>query len=189
MCRECTVTYRVCSAGLCACAWTVNKLRTFGKHFTSTPHSVADRRCFEIAYMQLRELEAASVRMNWAFLPRQTIGVGRSYAVVPHWGVLVEFVAMFSRPFRMLYIVQSTVWRVNDSAAGETWHQWQDVCAYAFNMSTKALTSFVVADYCNIWEFGGAHIRNVKSCFWPCVPVHSVDTWRWTWNVLFSSGA
>jgi hypothetical protein len=57
---------------------------------------------------------------------------------------------MFSRPFRMLCIVQSTVWRVNDSAAGETWHQWQDVCAYAFNMSTKALTSFIVADYCNI---------------------------------------
>jgi hypothetical protein len=70
---------------------------------------------------------------------------------------------MFSRPCRLLCVVQLTVWRVNDSAAGETWHRWQDVSAYAFTMSTKALTSFVVADNCNISESVGVHIWDVKS--------------------------
>lgn len=72
---------------------------------------------------------------------------------------------MFSRPFRMFYIVQLTLWRVNESAAGETWHQWQEVSAYASTMSTKTLTSMVIADYCNILESVGAHIRNDRSCF------------------------
>lgn len=58
--------------------------RLVNMYLSSTLHSVARRRCVEIAYVQLHDMEAASVRMNWAFLPRENIGVGRSFAVVPH---------------------------------------------------------------------------------------------------------
>jgi hypothetical protein len=65
----------------------------------------------------------------------------------------------------MFCLVPLTLWRVNESAAGETWHQWQDVFAYASTMSTKALTSPVIADYCNISGSVGAHVRNAGQCF------------------------
>jgi hypothetical protein len=45
---------------------------------------------------------------------------------------------MFSRPFRLFTIGLVYAVRVNEFAAGEVWHQWQDVSAYASTISTKA---------------------------------------------------
>ena len=67
--------------------------------------------------------------------PASRLGLGDHVLCCQIEGGFVEFVAMLSRPFILFFMVPLVWQRVNESAAGETWHRWQEVPAYASSIN------------------------------------------------------
>ena len=67
--------------------------------------------------------------------PASRLGLGDHVLCCQIEGGFVEFVAMLSRPFILFFVVPLVWRRVNESAAGETWHRWQEVPAYASSIN------------------------------------------------------
>lgn len=82
----------------------------------------------------LHELEAASLRMNWAFLPRQPIRVGRSCVVLPDW----------RRLCRVRCRVLKAVYIVHRGAVGVVEGQWIHLW---WNMASMARSPRVCVEY------------------------------------------